>query len=214
MICRLNTVNLSHHPARSSRHSLHCSQGLLWRNLAGHVIIIGGILAVTLAGGGGCFNCRATVLKWRSAKRHAAERSRGLNFAALPDPSCEPLHVFCLDSLVYFLSLLLLIWSLCQWKELEEESGKEDGKCVCLCTMASLGFKVFPGVSEPILWKGDDVHSPEGERRPVFIAGVRRIAAVMKAAPQPRSSCPCWCLFNPAPLPEKMLLCVSLLMCL
>lgn len=53
MICRLNTVNLSHHQTRSPRHSLHRSQGLLWRNLAGHVIIIGGILAVTLAGGGG-----------------------------------------------------------------------------------------------------------------------------------------------------------------
>lgn len=50
------------------------------------------------------------------------------------------------------------------------------------------------------------MHSAEGER-PVFIAGVRRIAAVMKAAPQPRSSCPCWCLFNPAPLPEKMFAC-------
>lgn len=74
-------------------------------------------------------------------------------------------------------------------------------------TMHSLDFKVFPGASEPILWKGDDVHSAEGERRPVFIAGVRGIAAVMKAAPQPPSSCPCWCLFNPAPLPEKMFAC-------
>lgn len=116
MICRLNTVNLSHHQARSSHHSLHCSQGLLWRNLAGHVIIIGGILAVTLAGGGGCFNCRATVFEWRSARRHAAERSHGLSFAALPDPSCDPLHVFCLDSPVYFYYyylLLLLILFLC-----------------------------------------------------------------------------------------------------
>lgn len=43
------------------------------------------------------------------------------------------------------------------------------------------------------------------ERRPVFIAGVRPSAMVMKAAPQPRSSTPESCL---------QCLCTSLLMCL
>lgn len=191
-------------------------------NLTGRVIIISGILAVTLAAGVGV-NCRTTVwsgvapvstLKghadctdlpctlWHTASSHACL------FPALPvqSPAC------------------MVLW-------VDEESGNADGKCASAFgvyglgysrystwghrTKHSLDFKVFPGVTGPILWKRDDVHSVEGELQRWESADIYSwcwpSAMVMKAAPTAPIICPCCCLSSPA---ASVCVCISLLMCL
>lgn len=130
LIFRLNAIDLCHHQSQLLHHSLDCSPALPRCNLEDHVMIIGSILAVTLArsvGVGGLTVEQLFKVAWRQAGRR-------------PSHLVVSLHV------LYHLYLMRY-----QDSRTRRKAEKRAAKVGGIRPQHARDFKVFPGVARRIL---------------------------------------------------------------